>query len=165
MEILVDLTKCLGCKSCELSCAVARGSKAKTLTGALASGEKPQSRVRVVQVEGAALPIQCRHCLDAPCLDACPAGALRRDPETEMVLLNEDRCIGCYMCVMVCPFGVVVPTPGGAVTKCDRCWQWERLACVEACPTGALIYAEGWQGAEEIRVSRLEVLRKWLKRP
>ena len=66
--------RCLGCKTCELYCAAERGSESKTLLGAVQETPLPQPRVCVEGASGAAFPLQCRHCLQAPCLDACLTG-------------------------------------------------------------------------------------------
>jgi len=141
--IAVHVDRCMGCKTCELYCATERGSDGKTLLKAVQETPVPQARVRVEGGNGASVPLQCRHCLDAPCLDACLTGALARDPETGMVRVNEDRCIGCWTCVMFCPYGVIYPWSARKVAlKCDRCMYMESPACVDACPTRALEIVE-----------------------
>ncbi len=131
--------RCTGCKTCELSCAVERCSEAKTLLGAVQETPLPQSRVRVEGGGGDAFPLQCRHCLQAPCIDACLSGALRRDGESGLVLIKEDLCIGCWTCIAFCPFGAIYPSPERKIVlKCDRCLYMEKPVCVDVCPTGAL---------------------------
>lgn len=151
-EIIVDVSRCTGCKTCELQCALMRDSLSQKLPEAIYEEIKPLSRVKVEPLdEDASLALQCRHCLEAPCLDACPSGALYRD-ENGTVLYNEIRCIGCWMCVMVCPFGVAAPRHAAKkIIKCDRCTGMEEPYCVAACPTGALIFAEADQLAPKIR--------------
>ncbi len=142
-EILVDVEKCLGCSSCEMACAINRDSVEGTLFGAALSEPKPQPRVKVHGDETFCLPVQCRHCEDAPCLSACPSGALYRDQENGTVALDVTQCVGCWMCVSICPFGAVKSATSARVAfKCDRCVGMERPSCVEACPTGALEFNE-----------------------
>lgn len=141
-EILVNPSKCLACRSCELACAVNRDSISKTLVGAAAEEIRPQARVRVQGTAALCLPVQCRHCAEAPCLAACPSGALYRSEEGT-VLLATEKCVGCWMCVAVCPFGAVQPARAARKSfKCDRCTGMAYPYCVNACPTGALAYAE-----------------------
>lgn len=141
--IAVHVDRCTGCKTCELYCATERGSDSKMLLKAVQETPVPQSRVRVEGGSGASVPLQCRHCVDAPCLDACLTGALARDAETGMVRVNEDRCIGCWTCVMFCPYGVIYPWPARKLAlKCDRCMYMESAVCVDACPTQALEIVE-----------------------
>lgn len=142
-RIWVDRDKCLGCKTCELQCAVDRGSVAKTLRGACAEMPLPLARVGVFGPTGNAFPIQCRHCQDAPCIRTCPAGAMHRDEESGLVIADQDICRGCWMCVMACPFGAIIPAAAAKVAvKCDACQDMEQPACVAACPTGALVYGD-----------------------
>lgn len=83
--------------------------------------------------------MQCRHCLQAPCLDACLTGALVRDEKTNLVVIHEDRCIGCWTCTAFCPYGVIFPWPQRKIAlKCDRCAFMEGPVCVDVCPTQAL---------------------------
>ena len=140
--IVVNIKKCLACKSCEIACAVAH-SKSGVLEEAIIEWPKPQRRVTVEAVDQFAVPIQCRHCEDAPCISVCPTGAIYRPEAGGPVLIEQDKCIGCKFCLIVCPFGVIdVSTDGKAMVKCDLCIErteaGQEPACVQACPTGAL---------------------------
>jgi carbon-monoxide dehydrogenase iron sulfur subunit len=141
--LICRIERCMACKSCEVACAVAH-SKSKDLLGALREEPRPQRRLTVEAVGTQAVPIQCRHCEDAPCMAACPTGAISRTGERGPVLIAEDRCIGCKMCIVACPFGVIdLARDGKAVVKCDLCRDrlaaGEEPACVAACPTGAIL--------------------------
>lgn len=154
-EILVDLEKCLACKTCEITCAVEH-SQSKNLFSAIFEKPLPKQRVFVEYAEGYELgtsfPIQCRHCEDAPCVGACISGAMTKDEKTGIVSVDEDRCIGCSMCVMVCPFGVIVPAEETRISlKCDQCKHREIPACVESCPLEALQYLDPGEVTEEKR--------------
>ncbi|MCJ7830522.1 MAG: 4Fe-4S dicluster domain-containing protein [Desulfobacterales bacterium] len=135
----VHRDRCTGCKTCELYCAAERGSNGKSLLKAVQETPLPQSRVRVEDTRSGPFALQCRQCQNAPCLDACLAGALVRDPETGMVLIREERCIACWTCTIFCPYGVIYPWPERKMAlKCDRCNYMENPVCVEVCPTKAL---------------------------
>jgi len=141
-SIVVDVEKCLGCKSCEIACAVAH-SQSGVLEEALTEQPRPQKRVTVESIEQFAVPLQCRHCEDAPCVAVCPTAAIQRQEADGPVLIDQERCIGCKYCLAVCPFGVIdVSNDGRAVVKCDLCIERTKVgrepACVEACPTKAL---------------------------
>ncbi|MBU7005374.1 4Fe-4S dicluster domain-containing protein [Phosphitispora fastidiosa] len=141
-QVMIDISRCLGCKSCELACAVAH-SESKSLVGALFEGEKPKRRVCVETGDKITFPLQCRHCEDARCIDACMSGAMFRDAETQTVQVNPDRCVGCWMCVMVCPFGAILQQrEENTAIKCDRCINEDVPACVQACPTKAIKFIE-----------------------
>lgn len=147
-EILVRLERCLGCLSCQIACAVGH-SQSKTLFGAILERPAPRYRVHVAAGEGFNLPLQCRQCEDAPCVQACMSGAMRRGDGG--VVVDEANCVGCWMCVMVCPFGVITPTPEKVAAKCDLCAAEPEPRCVQACPTRALVYTEGPELVEERR--------------
>jgi len=140
--IVVKVDRCLGCRTCEVACAVEH-SASKELFQAIHESPAPRARVSVEQGAGFAVPLQCRQCEDAPCVEVCPTGALRRADKNSPVLVDHDLCIGCRWCIQVCPFGVIsLDEERRTVVKCDQCF--ERLekglmpACVSACPTGAL---------------------------
>jgi anaerobic carbon-monoxide dehydrogenase iron sulfur subunit len=137
-EIFVRVDRCLGCHSCEVACAVEH-SRSKTLFAAMAERPAPRSRMWVEQVAPRhKVPVVCRHCEEAPCMHACISGAIRRTDDG-VVLTDEDRCIGCWTCVMVCPYGVIGRhLETRKAYRCDRCPDREAPACVSACPTRAL---------------------------
>jgi carbon-monoxide dehydrogenase iron sulfur subunit len=142
-RIWVDGDKCLGCRSCELACAVERNSVSKTLAGAVREMIRPMARVAVGGDTGRAFPVQCRHCEDAACIAVCPSGATQRRADSNTVVVDAARCRGCWMCVMACSFGAVRPLTGfKVVAKCDACVDMVEPACVAACPTGALLYGD-----------------------
>ena len=144
--IVVDEKRCLSCKQCMIECAMAHVD-AETLVEALRGARAPQSRVHVEPIGDHGIPIQCRHCQDAPCQAVCPTGAIHRESEQGPVLLDAERCIGCKFCLLACPFGVIsVSRDGRAMVKCDQCIErleaGQEPACVAGCPTGALKFVE-----------------------
>ncbi|HDN84559.1 MAG TPA: 4Fe-4S dicluster domain-containing protein [Candidatus Aerophobetes bacterium] len=144
--LIISADRCLGCRSCELACAVEH-SQSKDLIKAIDEDLLPQYRVEVEMMEDLTVPLQCRHCEDAPCVAICPTHALEKVSPDSPVSLKEDLCIGCKWCIMVCPFGVIkLRRDGKAVVKCDLCQErrerGKQPACVEACPTGALEFIE-----------------------
>ncbi len=142
--IYIDIEKCLGCKSCELECAVEH-SNFKDLLKTIKETPLPQSRVSVEALGDISMPMQCRHCEDAPCVAVCPTKAMKKMGVEEPVLVEDKLCIGCKLCVLVCPFGVLKMNKEGKVAiKCDLCIErtkkGEEPACVNACPTHAIQY-------------------------
>jgi len=151
-RIIADVRKCLGCRSCELACAVAH-SAAKELLAALREERRPEARVNVEAAGSWGVPLQCRHCDDPVCVQVCPTKAITKPAPDGPVELDADRCIGCAYCVQVCPFGVIrLSKSGEGVVRCDLCASRpEGPACVEACPTGALSFEEVEETARRAR--------------
>lgn len=144
-QILVKTERCLGCKSCELACSTAH-STGKNIITAVLNGEKPVRRVSVETntANTVIIPVQCRQCRDPKCVAACMTGSMHLDEATGLVLNREERCVGCWMCVMVCPYGVIVPDEVvKKAIKCDQCFsEGHDPACVKACPTKAIEFIE-----------------------
>jgi len=141
-KIYCDIRKCLSCRSCEIACAV-QHSRSGNLLQALFEEPLPGHLVKIDPSKIGPFPIRCHHCEEARCIDACKTGATHRDPKTGKVLIDTNKCVGCWMCVMVCPFGAVFPNmKTKKAMKCDLCEGHESPACVSACPTGALHWTE-----------------------
>ena len=136
----MDVSRCVGCKSCEIACAVEH-SETKELFGALFEDLLPRKRVFVQAAGETSVPVNCRHCEEAFCVSVCPVGAMYQDKATGTVQHNRSRCIGCGFCELACPFGAINRCPGSKiVAKCDRCPDRDVPACVSACPTQALFF-------------------------
>lgn len=136
--IIADTKKCIGCLSCELACAAANAKI--SFEEAYTTKLPLVSRNRVVKVDTKTAPIQCMHCEDPSCVKLCPVGALRFDRDT--IQLNEKICIGCKMCMMVCPFGAIklVEHEGRVFAqKCNLCLDHpEGPSCIRVCTTDAI---------------------------
>lgn len=159
-QILARSEHCLGCKSCELACAVAH-STSKNLFEAIQELKPPQKRIFVESNGELNFPLQCRQCLDSPCVHACMSGAMQFDSKTGLIQVNEQKCVGCMMCVMVCPFGVIAEIPTThRVAKCDRCQDLDYdPACVAACPTKVLEFVEVLEFAHSGRQTFLNQMK------
>jgi carbon-monoxide dehydrogenase iron sulfur subunit len=148
-EIFCLVERCLGCRSCEIACAVEH-SGAKELTAAIKEEPRPGYRVRVLCVDERggkvrlrSVALQCRQCEEPACVEACIAGGIVKDEADGVVRFDQAKCVGCWSCVMVCPYGAIVRLSGqGVAVKCDRCAGRETPACVEACPVRALVFVE-----------------------
>lgn len=133
---------CIGCRLCEIMCIV-RHSKSGTLLKAFQREHpRPLPRVRVEEEGYVSFALQCRHCSEAPCIENCMTGALYRDEATQAVLCSEERCVGCCMCILSCPFGVIrrESQEKKVISKCDLCGGDDLPACVAHCPNEAITY-------------------------
>ncbi|TCK73494.1 DmsC/YnfH family molybdoenzyme membrane anchor subunit [Acidipila rosea] len=134
-----DMTKCIGCRSCEVACNEQNGNPAEIhwrRIGEIEGGTYPDTLRHY-------LSMGCNHCLDADCVKGCPVDAYTKDPVTGIVLHSAEACIGCQYCVWNCPYSVPqFNAERGVVGKCDMCHG--RLtdglepACVNACPEAAI---------------------------
>lgn len=161
-----DTTVCIGCKACEVACKEWNNLPADQLgltgdsydnTGALSANT--WRHVNFIETDAVRTELEqpfqsgwlmmsdvCKHCHNAPCLEACPTGALFRT-EFDTVVVQQDVCNGCGYCVPACPFGVVdVSQLDGKAHKCTLCY--DRLkgglepACAKACPTDSIQFGE-----------------------
>lgn len=97
------------------------------------------------------VPVTCIQCDDAFCKAACPTGAIQVDPVTKVKTIAEERCVGCRLCNMACPFGAAgYDARIGKAIKCDECGGSPE--CVDICPTGCLAF--------EVPGARESVLRR-----
>ena len=153
-----DAEKCIGCRTCEIACAVAHSAIRVNTAGATEGVFMP--RLFVMVTPEAAAPVQCHHCEDAPCLGVCQMSAIAR--VNGRTVVDTSRCVGCKLCLMACPFGAIefVPLPPGTrpifpgasekpeewaarrfhrANNCDLCvHRAEGPACVATCPQKAL---------------------------
>ncbi len=143
-RIFIREESCMNCRLCEVYCIVQHSKTRNILKAYKGEYPKPQARLRVEEKGHLSFALQCRHCEDAPCLEACLTGAMRREPSTDAVLCDEERCVGCWMCVMVCPFGVISRNVEGGrvISKCNLCKGEEMPVCVKNCPNEAIVYEE-----------------------
>ena len=131
LRIIVHEDLCSGCRACEVACVARHEGCFGTAT----------ARILVTKVEplGVDHPHVCRLCRRAPCVAACPTGALSRLEITGAILLHAEDCIGCSACVDACPFGMAALHPEtGLALICDLCDG--DPTCVKRCATGAIQY-------------------------
>jgi anaerobic carbon-monoxide dehydrogenase iron sulfur subunit len=163
-DLLIRPERCTGCRSCEIACTVAH-SKSRNLFSAVGEQPAPKKRIYVNCTPNLeiSIPITCRHCEDAPCVSVCPTQAISLDETNSFVSFSPERCVDCWTCSMVCPRFLplyrlilvigcwtssmasnrgVISRQTDAGIKCDLCVGREIPACVEACPTHALVFCE-----------------------
>jgi Fe-S-cluster-containing hydrogenase component 2 len=131
MILLVDPEKCTGCKLCEIACAIKNAGMCSPTA----------SRIHVVKWmrAGVYIPMVCQQCDSPICETVCPMDAIKRDERTGALVIDYDKCVGCRMCVVFCPFGGVgIDAKQGKVVKCELC-EGDPV-CVKFCEPEALFY-------------------------
>lgn len=139
-RVYVNEKWCLGCRLCEYNCAFANSGE-KSMVKALKDKEiKP--RIHVEEDGKITYAVSCRHCEDPVCVKCCISGALSK--KDGVVKIDKNKCVGCFTCVLVCPYGAVSPAEEHAALKCELCLEnaCGSPACVKGCPNKAIVYEE-----------------------
>lgn len=139
-RIYVNEEWCLGCHLCEYNCAFANSGE-KNMVKALKNKEiKP--KIHVEEDNKITYAVSCRHCEDPICIKSCISGALTKT--NGVVTIDQNKCIGCFTCILVCPYGAVSASNDHAVQKCELCINnsYGTPACVKGCPNKAIVYEE-----------------------
>jgi Fe-S-cluster-containing dehydrogenase component len=183
LGLVIDLDTCVGCHACAVACKQWNaGGIAGPVTDENAYGKDPFgvwfNRVHSYEVEPAPesaqppmtlhFPRSCLHCETPACVTVCPTGASYKRASDGIVLVDEDKCIGCKLCSWACPYGArEYSAVEGVMKKCTLCVdriynehleESERQpACVQACPTRARHFGD--LGDPDSAVSQLVAAR------
>ncbi len=130
--LVVDYEKCTGCRNCEMACSLSH----------VQENNPAKSAVRIVKWErkGLNVPVICQQCEEPACANICPVQAISRDVDTGALVVDDDICVGCRMCMVACPFGAITfDVDRRQSIKCDLCGGVEPW-CARFCEPGALTY-------------------------
>jgi Fe-S-cluster-containing dehydrogenase component len=163
--ILVDTTRCIGCRACEIACAEEHDLFVPDVVNDDAfeqvrkTSEKQWTVVNKFETEKGDVFVkrQCMHCYQAACAIACPTEAMKQTDHGP-VIWRGNKCIGCRFCMVSCPFEMPkfeYNEWNPKLQKCTMCFErleeGQKPACVSACPTDALMFGT--------RVKNLEIAR------
>jgi len=139
-RVYVNEKWCLGCHLCEYYCAFA--CTGETDMSRVLKDIKINPNINIEKQDDISFAVSCRHCREPLCVKGCITGALTINDG--VVTIDGEQCVGCYTCILSCPFGAVSPSEHGAVKKCELCIMTLAgvPACVEGCPNGAIVYEE-----------------------
>lgn len=139
-RIYVNEKWCLGCHLCEYYCAFANSGKDSMVKALKNVTINP--RIRIEERGGISFAVSCRHCEEPLCTKSCITGAL--SVNDGVIQIDKDKCVGCYTCILTCPYGAIVPSETGAIQKCELCINNSSgtPACVAGCPNKAIVFEE-----------------------
>jgi len=152
--VLVDTTRCIGCRACEVACSQEHDMFVPDVVndGALESVRKTSDKqwtvVNKFETEKGDVFVkrQCMHCYQAACAIACPTEAMKQT-EKGPTIWRGNKCIGCRFCMISCPFEMPkfeFNEWNPKLQKCTMCFErleeGQQPACVAACPTDALMF-------------------------
>ncbi|MGN0805484.1 MAG: 4Fe-4S dicluster domain-containing protein, partial [Candidatus Coproplasma sp.] len=143
-RIYVNEQWCLGCHLCEYECMYANSGLDEMfkLKGKAGKDILPRIYVEGDEKSPVHFAVNCRHCSGTACVNGCIAGALTKNDDG-MVVIDKDKCVGCFTCVLLCPFGAIMPAADGkAAQKCMLCTDNinGEPNCVKYCPNNAIVY-------------------------
>lgn len=149
-----DLNKCVGCQACQIACSI-ENDLGYDFSWREINTYNPE---QINYLPHYHLSLACNHCRDPICLYQCPAKAITKDPENGIVIIEENKCIGCKFCSWVCPYDAPkYNLSSNVMTKCTLCNHRieENLepACVSICPTDALNITSGDEFKNVIEVA------------
>lgn len=150
---LIDVSKCIGCRGCQVACKQWNDLEAITTEQSGTYENPPQLTASTwIKVEFRERPNEwlfrahtCMHCTDAGCEQVCPTGAISH--RGEVVYIDQDWCVGCGYCVQACPFQVPHKDEvSGTARKCifciDRITNGQQPVCAKTCPPNAIQFGE-----------------------
>ncbi|MBQ4892067.1 MULTISPECIES: 4Fe-4S dicluster domain-containing protein [Shewanella] len=153
--MVFDQNKCVGCGDCKLACNKANHlpegeAKLKTeqQNGGIDGQKCAQCGQDNCECQRKYVRVSCQQCKNAPCVAVCPTGAAHRDPDTDIVTMDDSKCAGCKYCIAACPYNArFINKDTDVADNCDFCLnsqlsKGEQPACVQQCRYDALIFGD-----------------------
>ncbi len=138
-RIYVKEEACIGCGLCRVYCQAEHSQSKDIIKAFKKESPRPLPRIRVEAREDISFVIQCRNCDEPWCVYSCLTGAMHKDPINGIVTVDVERCIGCWTCIVACPYGALTRnTNNKTIAKCDFCPGQDIPVCVANCPNEAL---------------------------
>ncbi len=150
-RVYVKEEVCIGCHLCEVYCQLQHARSKDLIKAFKRESPSPLPKLRVEENGAVSLSVRCQQCDEAPCVYACLTGAITHDLIRGVIEVDDKRCIGCWTCILVCPFGAIrQDTNKRKMVKCDLCQGENVPVCVTNCPNGALVYVEVQDGSPNV---------------
>ena len=130
VSLIVDHSLCWGCKTCEVACKQENRAPGGVRLIAVREDGPRQIDGRLTFSYRVDL---CRHCDEPPCIEACPDEAIVKR-EDGIVVLHENRCVGCQTCIAACPYDAIeFDVRGNVARKCNLCHHRLDAGLLPAC--------------------------------
>ncbi|NLY43314.1 MAG: 4Fe-4S ferredoxin [Clostridiaceae bacterium] len=139
-RVYVNEKWCLGCHLCEYYCAYANSNEEDMVKALKDIVINP--RIKIEEKDGISFAVSCRHCDEPLCVKGCITGALT--VKDGVITVDKNKCVGCFTCILCCPYGAVSPTDEGIIQKCELCINNTKGTpyCVKGCPNNAIVFEE-----------------------
>ena len=139
-RIYIKEEACIGCGLCQVACQVEHSQSKDIIKAFKKESPRPLPRIRVEVRGDISFAIQCHQCSEPWCVYSCLTGAMHKDPVSGLITVDAERCIGCWTCIVACPYGALTrDVSSKTVAKCDLCPGRDIPACVANCPNEALV--------------------------
>lgn len=170
LKVVFDEKGCWGCRACEVACKQENNPFAYDSYGP----QKPESVCYLSVREDGPKYVDgkhdliwrvtiCRHCDSPPCAGACPEGAITKDGETGIVLLDKQACSGCGACIDACPYdAITLHEATQKAMKCDLCYDRVINGLIPACADNVCLAHCVYFGDEK-EIDEMIREKPWLK--
>ena len=135
-KVYVREEVCIGCGLCRVYCQTEHSRSKDIIKAFKREIPRPLPRIRIERKDEVCFAIHCPHCAEPWCVYSCLTGAMHKDPAIGVVTVDSEKCIGCWTCIIACPYGALT---SNTVAKCDLCPGRDVPVCVANCPNEALV--------------------------